>query len=1304
MRGRCLHALLFLCTLSLAAGSAEINTSRTPFQPLGDSKLSEETQRAYADFYSGKSDAFAAFKSIVEKNPNDSAALYALAVRAFMENDFQQSIELMSKAYTAALKSPMAEHYAEQMHAIVACSRDARPYLSALQHSIENPETRPHLKSVARLMLADWYWDAGQFSAAEESIKPLQYVNRWSLLGPFDNRDNGGFSVVQEPETEIDFEKPLQGRNRRISWYTPTIEPATGIIDLSELFEPRIHVMAFAVSYVNAESDGWAVLRAGCAGALCIWVNQKKIDSVNELNDYGTDKIAAPVYLRKGLNQVLVKSAVVEETEWSFSVRFSKPDGAPLTGLTFETGAEPHRKYIAGMPQQKSEPPPPPAGMDLGLLRNLQDALRAEPANVSLMSALAAQLHIHRIGAKEESAAAKQLSKAIALAPKCVYLRISLAAYSLDSNEARQAAEIVYAADPRLPAALESLAVLAEASKTNLIAADYARQAMQITGVEKLGMSAIVLANLLSGQSGDDGGKLSRRSPQLAQRAEAWRIINAFVTNHPYVPEGWALLARLESTQSERRKTIQKGLSYCGGDDELRRVWTEELVEQGKDIEAAEFTAAAMRTEPYSVTVLLNLARQHQNAGRPEIAESLLSKARGWAPENPDLLGALGQLKHRMGKTTEAIELFREVLRLKPNTPQIKDYLSQLDSHDEERFYALYEIPLKDIPKFDAEAYPRDNIVHLLTQEVVRVNSNGSSSRMVHKISKLLRTSGVQELSRHQIYYEPDRQVVDIIRAAVITPDGREVSRADVSDRSTSAVMGVQTRIYDEHHLKQVTFKDLEPGSIVDLQYTIRDTGDNIFGDYFADVFYLSDNQPSLKSQYILDLPKTLPISARVFNSTALQERLGSTDTRREVFKWETTHTPGVLNERGMPPVVDKLAQLQVTSMKSWQDVGQWYWQLAKDQLVPSDELRTLTREITKDAKTATEKLRIVHDWVIREIRYLGIEFGRNGYKPHKASESFKALYGDCKDTATLITSMLQTIDIDCKLVLIRTVDAGAVPADSLALPNLFNHCIAYVPNVDGQEHWIDCTTDFYRLGELPWADQNAQVLVIDANGGKFVKIPSSTPQENLIEQKFNVKVGRNGSSTMRMEDFRHGQFAPGYRELAETPGQYERYMKEFAARRFNGGEVIKMELPPAGSSGPMWTKAEMKLPSLTSRAGERRAIPVTFEALNLSQRYANEQVRKHELELHFPWSRKVSIVFELDAALNIASLPDEAQIREPFGSYTRKLSKNGGKLSIDEELIIDRNRIPTAEYEAFKKFCNKVDSLLEQKVLLDVK
>src|SRR4051794_21359556 len=107
---------------------------------------------------------------------------------------------------------------------------------------------------------------------------------------------------------------------------------------------------------------------------------------------------------------------------------------------------------------------------------------------------------------------------------------------------------------------------------------------------------------------------------------------------------------------------------------------------------------------------------------------------------------------------------------------------------------------------------------------------------------------------------------------------------------------------------------------------------------------------------------------------------------------------------------------------------------------------------------------------------------------------------------------MLKELGIDSRLVLLRTANAGPVPHDSLPMPNLFNHCIAYIPSVGGRDYFIDGTADYLRLGEVPAMDRTAQVLVVEPNGGKFVQIPADKPEDNLFEQRFNVAVAADGS------------------------------------------------------------------------------------------------------------------------------------------------------------------------------------------------
>lgn len=1286
----CILICLIFASSSFSADALPLSAAPSPLLKLWGKEPSTAAAQGYQALDAGELEkAEASFNAAITADKLDAAALSGLARLAASKNQFQRELELHCAAVVAAYgASPLAESEIEAAFSVLRFCKDPARFRGLILHTY--PFTQGPRDTLDECN-TQWFIDAGNYAEAAKASAHLNYVSNFMLIGPFDNRDKAGFEAVQEPEKNIDVDKESEGRSRRVRWQPLNAATLDGRIWLNEIFEPNIHALAYAATLVKVWQDTPAFLHAGCAGALKAWVNGELVGAISEYNDYGADKVNTHVMLRRGWNLIVLKSAVEEETQWGFSLRLS----APNNRLDFFKTADDFKTALA---EWKVENPKRPALAlpeiaDERLDAVLRAHILANPNDALALASYGALMESHKLGearnaSSDAPSSERYLRAAIALAPKNPLYRIQLANLADDNNEARVAAESVAKTHPDLPALLETQISLADKSRLEIKAEELARNAWKSLGAERCGDSALALARIRA---------------EKGERAEAWAILKQFNEQHPYHAAAWNQRIDWEDSSLLRQAATEKALSFCGGDRALIAKHIDDLERLGKSLEAARLAASNLSASPFSVSAVRFAASEYRRAGYLENARRIIDAALRNAPEQPELLALSAHLKHHAGHPAEAAALLKRALELKPNAPEYKDYLALLDAGKtlDREFFAPYDIALKDLPVPNAADFPKDNIVKMLNQEVVRVNPNGSASRMIHIVGKILRTAGIAELQNHQIYYEPNRQTVDILRAAVITPDGRELSRASVRDRSTSAAMGVETLIYDEHHLKQVSFSDLEPGCIVDLQYTIRDHGDNIYGDYFADSFYFNDGHALMRAQYVLDYPKSLPVQSKTHGTAAPAQRVETHDPARETVKWELVNMAGVKREFSMPPLVDGLAQLQLSTMKSWQEVGAWFWNLARDQVVVNEEMRREIAIIIKDAKSDTDKLRAIHDWVIRKIRYLGIEFGRNGYKPHKAIESYKALYGDCKDTATLITAMLKSIGIDSKLVLIRTVNSGAISPDSLPMPNLYNHCIAYVPNVDGKAYWIDGTTDFYRLGEVPSADRGANVLVAGPEGGAFMKIPQSLAEENRIEQAFDVGVTKTGSAKMTLKDTRSGQFAPILRESIETPGRFERSMKDYAARRFNGAELKKIKSSDPLDQGPAWSEIEIDVPSLGSSSGDRLSLPACFEPLNLTQRYAPEPRRVNDIQFYTPWSRKTTIRYVFEPGMKISSLPKEERLTLPSGRYSRSVKQNGNELLIDELLEFPSTRIPAAEYDAFKNLCQRVDELLDQKVLI---
>ena len=112
----------------------------------------------------------------------------------------------------------------------------------------------------------------------------------------------------------------------------------------------------------------------------------------------------------------------------------------------------------------------------------------------------------------------------------------------------------------------------------------------------------------------------------------------------------------------------------------------------------------------------------------------------------------------------------------------------------------------------------------------------------------------------------------------------------------------------------------------------------------------------------------------------------------------------------------------------NWREMGTWYWNLERGRSDASPEIKQEVAALTAGKTTSLQKMQALAQFVQRDIRYVAIELGIGGWQPHPATEVFSHRYGDCKDKATLMRSMLQEIGVDSYQVAINTARGSITP------------------------------------------------------------------------------------------------------------------------------------------------------------------------------------------------------------------------------------------------------------------------------------
>ena len=292
------------------------------------------------------------------------------------------------------------------------------------------------------------------------------------------------------------------------------------------------------------------------------------------------------------------------------------------------------------------------------------------------------------------------------------------------------------------------------------------------------------------------------------------------------------------------------------------------------------------------------------------------------------------------------------------------------------------EVLLGPAPSDDASAEV------LLDRTVVRVHANGLAERFVQRLIHVRSDRAARENQETWVRFEPGRQEVEIRTARVMrrAADGRiEVSEA--TRRDERELSEPWYGLYYDARAEIVAFENLRAGDVVEVQYTIADVAYvNALADYFGDFQMIADSFPTRRWDYTLIAPKQRTF---YFNRPRLPGLARETEERgpETVYRFVAAPVPRVESEPSMPGFAEVAPYLHVSTYRTWDDVGHWYWNLVADQMQDDG---TLKNAADADHGGAHQHLRQGQGHPPSggaKHRYVGLEFGIHGYKPYRSTQ-----------------------------------------------------------------------------------------------------------------------------------------------------------------------------------------------------------------------------------------------------------------------------------------------------------------------------
>jgi transglutaminase-like putative cysteine protease len=503
---------------------------------------------------------------------------------------------------------------------------------------------------------------------------------------------------------------------------------------------------------------------------------------------------------------------------------------------------------------------------------------------------------------------------------------------------------------------------------------------------------------------------------------------------------------------------------------------------------------------------------------------------------------------------------------------------------------------------------------------VDRQDNVALQSAYYHEARQVTSENGVQNGAAVTVSFDPAYQEL-IFHSLQVTRGGTRANRLDRSQiKLLQREKDMESFLYDGAYTAQCELEDIRAGDIIEFSYTIKGANPVLAGRY-ARVFYTDWSFPTHRvitrflypaQRKLHFLTKNVPLKP-VITSTA-----GTTE-----WLSDQVDVPARRMDSDAPADYDPNGWVQVSEYENWQAVADWARPLFQSEASLSADLQAAVatlRQITDAEKRVLAALKLVQD----QLRYLGIESGVGSHRPTSPSEVFRRRFGDCKDKALLLATLLQQSGIDAVPALVSTDFRGTV-AERLPAPNDFDHAIVQV-KIGDKVHWLDPTRSSQRgpLSQIYVRDLK-QALVLRA--GTRALTSYSPPQDSLpwktVTENYRVPApGETGELEVVTES--HGLSAERTRSAFQESGRekIEKQYLQYYARRFPRVTVRKSlvyeEIPEANACR---TREFYSIPEIWTMNEEEKRYELELQPGDIAEAMgsAGPSQRDDPLALNYP-------------------------------------------------------------------------------------
>jgi hypothetical protein len=605
---------------------------------------------------------------------------------------------------------------------------------------------------------------------------------------------------------------------------------------------------------------------------------------------------------------------------------------------------------------------------------------------------------------------------------------------------------------------------------------------------------------------------------------------------------------------------------------------------------------------------------------------------------------------------------------------------------------------------------PHDSAAVLLDQTDITVDAHGRATVHHREAIRILTNAG-RSYAEFPLQYEGGDRL-HYLHCWTIGADSHEYQEEDRNMPDSSAVADFE--VFDSGRVRVADALAAEPGAVVAFESEVEVAPLTTSWD-----FDLDDKIPSAGQTVTL----TLPDGYSDYTAWAHIAPVKPVALSATSWRWSLGPRRSLDDEHAAPPVGDLGSRMLLAYSGpaaapvdgTWSTVGTWYENLVKVREQSSPAIDSEVAELTAGKADFMGKLLAISGFLQDQVRYVAVEMGVGGWQPHAAPDVFRNRYGDCKDKATLLITMLADAGIKSYPLVVdfdHRVDQN-VPT------HYADHMITAIevpagvsdPLLQALVAWhgkrlliFDPTNAFSPAGSLESELQGSWGILLDGAQTEAIHLPVIAAKDNVLVRTGNFSLAADGSLSGTVAEVRRGNAADPWRELFLYGDKRLLEKTENAGLRGALADFTMTDLTAEHTkdrSLPFGVNYKLAVDHYVQHAGNMLLVRPSVVGMYQAENLENGRPRLYPIDLGAEEVLKEDDTITLPDGYKADDLPDPVEIVAPFAGFASAVTLIGNTLHYKRELTVHSMQLPASDAAQYQDFFAKVANAEREEALL---